>query len=58
MQKKCPYCYIYFIDFGEVWIFRLNYNNEKYETKYATLHYVRRETLELIHTEEATHPET
>ena len=55
MQKKYPYFYSYFIDLGEVWVFRFDYKNEKYETEYTALHYVWRETLELIHAEELTH---
>ena len=58
MQKKYTNCLSYFIDLGEVWVFRLKYRNEKFETKSVVLHYVWRETLELIHSEELTHPET
>ena len=58
MQKKYPHTLAYFIDLGEVWVFRIEYKNQKYETEFAALHYVRRETIELIHTEELTHPKT
>ena len=58
MQKKYTRCLSYFIDLGEVWVFRIEYKNQKYETEFAALHYVRRETIELIHTEELTHPKT
>ena len=58
MQKKYSFCLSFFIDIGEVWVFRLQYQNKNYETEFAALHYVRRETIELIHTEELTHPKT
>ena len=59
MQKKYPNCCDdYFIDIGEVWVFRLEYENEDLDIESVALHYVRRETLELIHTEELTHLET
>ena len=41
-----------------MWVFHLEYKNKYWETAYATLYYVRRETLELIHSEELTHLET
>ena len=41
-----------------MWVFRIVYKNQKYETEFAALHYVRRETLELIHTEELAHLKT
>ena len=52
MQKKYPYCSSFLIDLGEVWVFRFDYKNEVYDQKHVTIHYVWRETLELIHTEE------
>ena len=58
MEKKYSSCFSSFFDLGEVWVFRIEYKNQKYETEFAALHYVRRETLELIHTEELTHLET
>ena len=57
MQMKCRDCNTFFFDLGEVWVFRLEYKNENWRTEYIALHYVRRETLELIHTEQLTHTE-
>ena len=56
MQVKYPNCYTYFIDLGNVWVFRLVYRN--WERESVILYYVRRDTLELIHTEELTYPES
>ena len=58
MQKKYPHCFSYLIDLGEVWAFRICYTNKSFKAESALLHYVRRETLEIIHTEELTHPKT
>ena len=58
MQKKYPHCFSYLIDMGEVWAFRICYTNKDWKTESALLHYVRRETLELIHSEELAHPDT
>ena len=48
----------YFIDLGEVWVFRIHYMKKNFKTDSAVLHYVQSETFELIHTEELTHLET
>ena len=58
MEKKYSSCFSSFFDLGEVWVFRIEYKNKNYEREYIVLHYVRRETLELIHTEELSHPKT
>ena len=55
MQKIYPYCWTYFIDIGNVWVFRFEYRSKFFSIKYAALHYVQKETLELIHTQELTH---
>ena len=41
-----------------MWVFCLQYKNENWKTESAALYYVRRETLELIHSEELPHLET
>ena len=52
MNKKFPNCTTYFIDLGEVWVFRIEYKNNIFQgSESVALHYVRRETLELIHIE-------
>ena len=58
MQKKYPHCSSYFIDLGKVWVFRICYTNKSFKAESAALHYIRRETLELIHSEELAHPDT
>ena len=52
LQIKNPYCFTYLIDIGEVWVFRIEYHNEDMEIVYVALHYIGKETHELIHTEE------
>ena len=59
MQNKYCHCYSYFFDLGEVWVFRICFMNNIFQgSESVALHYVRRETLELIHTEELSHPKT
>ena len=55
MQKKYPHCYSHLIDLGDVWVFRLEYKNQYWETESASFLYIRRETLEVIHSEELTY---
>ena len=59
MNKKYSSCFSYFFDLGEVWVIRICYMNNIFEgSESVALHYVRRETLEIIHTEELTHLKT
>ena len=58
MQNKYSYCYSYFTDLGNLWVFCLHYKNENWETESLVIHYVRRETQELIHSQELNRPET
>ena len=41
-----------------MWVFRLIYQNTNCDTEYSALHYARRQTLEIIHSEELTHHQT